>query len=104
MPIPGDLEGQVRNIESEREMLIRAPAHVHSARAALCCWSKLAAHSRLALQTGFDRPCLVSCSTYVGSNSLFDFDQYVVPARYIRCAIPLESSPAKFGPKIKQET
>ena len=30
--------------ENERKHLIRAPAHVHSAHAALCCWSKHAAH------------------------------------------------------------
>ena len=41
---------------TEREMLIRAPAHVHSAHAALCCWSKLAAHSQPALRTGLMAP------------------------------------------------
>ena len=44
-------EGNNRNIERGK-MLIRAHAHVHSAHAALCCWSKLAAHSQSALRTG----------------------------------------------------
>ena len=43
-------------------MLIRAPAHVHSTHAALCCWSKLAAHSQPALRTGLMAPALASCS------------------------------------------
>ena len=39
--------------ENEREMLIRALAHVHPAHAALCCWSKLAAYSQPALRIFF---------------------------------------------------
>ena len=42
--------------ENEREMLIRAPAHVHQAHAALCCWSKHVAHSQSALRTGLMAP------------------------------------------------
>ena len=40
--------------ENKREMLTRAPAHVHPAHAALLCWSGLAAHSQPALRNG---PC-----------------------------------------------
>jgi len=39
-----------------REMLIRAPAHVHLAHASLCCWGKHAAHSQPALRTGLMAP------------------------------------------------
>ena len=38
--------------ENEIKMLLRASAHVHPAHAALCCWSKLAAHTQPALRTG----------------------------------------------------
>ena len=44
--------------ENEREMLMRAPEHVHTAHAALCCWSKLAAHSQPILRTGLMPPLL----------------------------------------------
>ena len=40
----GDKIEETLGIENERKMLIRGPARVHSAHAALCCWSKLAAH------------------------------------------------------------
>ena len=36
--------------------LVRAPGHVHSAHAALCCWSKPAARSQLAQRTGLMAP------------------------------------------------
>ena len=45
----GDRTEETFATENERGMPIRAPAHVHSAHTALCCWSKLAAHSQLAL-------------------------------------------------------
>ena len=48
--------GKILATENVREMLIRAPAHVHSAHAALCCWSKLAAYSQPALRTGLMAP------------------------------------------------
>ena len=53
----------------ESEMLIRAPAHVHPAHAARCCWGKLSARSQPALRTGLMAPALASCSVYLGSNS-----------------------------------
>ena len=31
--------GETPTAENEREMLLRRPAHVHSAHAAICCWS-----------------------------------------------------------------
>ena len=37
--------------ENERGVLIYAPAHVHSAHAALCCWSKPAAHTKPVMRT-----------------------------------------------------
>ena len=42
---------------NKREVLKCAPAHEHSAHAALCCWSKLIAHSQPALRTGMMAPC-----------------------------------------------
>ena len=55
--------------ENEREILIRAPAHVHSAHAALCCWST--AHIPLPARSAksLDGACLAPCSMYLGSNS-----------------------------------
>ena len=51
-------------------MLIREPAHVHLAHAAFCCWSKLAAHSQPALQTGLmAHACLPT--NYASSQSTF---------------------------------
>ena len=35
----GDRIEETFATENEREILIRAPAHVHSARAAPCCWN-----------------------------------------------------------------
>ena len=47
--------------KNKREMLTRAPAHVHSAHAALFCLSKLAAHSQPTLRTaGLMAPALAS--------------------------------------------
>ena len=42
--------------ENERKILMRAPAHVHSARAAPCCWGKPAADTQPALRTGLMAP------------------------------------------------
>jgi hypothetical protein len=41
----GDRTEETLAKENERGMLIRAPAHIHPAHAALCCWGKLVAHS-----------------------------------------------------------
>ena len=65
----GDRIEETLDTENEREMLIHAPVHVHSAHAALCCWSKLAAQSQSVLRTGLMAPALAFCSTYLGSNS-----------------------------------
>jgi hypothetical protein len=46
--------------ENEGEILIGAPAHVHSPREALCCWRKLSAHSQLALRTCTPAPAHAS--------------------------------------------
>ena len=44
-------------LATENEKIrILAPAHVHSAHAALFCWSKLAAHSEPTLRTGLMAP------------------------------------------------
>jgi hypothetical protein len=53
----GDMIEENLATENGGEMLIRAPAHidshVHSAHAALCCWSREhAAHSQPALRSG----------------------------------------------------
>ena len=51
----GRIWGGPCNREREK-IIIRAPAHVHSAHAALCCWGKLTAHSQPALRTGLMAP------------------------------------------------
>jgi len=45
----GGRAGETLATENKRNVPIRAPAHVHSAHAALCCWGMLAAHSQPAL-------------------------------------------------------
>jgi len=51
--VKGDgIEETLATENYEREVLIRAPAHVHSAHAAPCCWGRLAAHPQPALRTG----------------------------------------------------
>ena len=51
-------EGGTIATGNERGVLIREPAHVHSAHAALCCWGKLSDHSQPALRTGLMAPQL----------------------------------------------
>ena len=47
-------------------LLLRAPAHVNSAHAALCCWRE--AYSPLPARSAnwLDGPCLASCSMHLG--------------------------------------
>ena len=52
--------------ENEREMLVRAPAYVHSAHAALCCWSTACSPLPARYANWLDGPCL-SCSMYLCS-------------------------------------
>ena len=54
--------------DNEREMLIRAPAHVHSAHAALCCWSTSCSLLPARSANWLDDPCLVPRFMYLGSN------------------------------------
>ena len=62
--------------ENEREMLIRALAHVHSAHAARCRWSTGFSPLPARSANWFDGPCLASCSMYSGSTFLLDLTRY----------------------------
>ena len=58
--------------KNEGKVHVRAPAQVHSAHAALCCWSELSAHSQPALRTGLMAPALASCSMYLPGRLMWE--------------------------------
>ena len=64
----GDVTEEALATENEGRMFIRALAHVHPAHEALCCWSKLAAHSQPTLRTGLVAPAWRP-ALCMGSNS-----------------------------------
>ena len=71
--------------ENEREILIRAPAHVHSAHEARCCWIKLSTHSQPALRTGLMAQAWRTALYILGVNLDLTCNG-ALSTSYIRCA------------------
>ena len=65
----GDKIKETLATENEREILVRAPVHVDSAHASLCCRSTACSPLPAPSANWLDGPCLASCFMYLGINS-----------------------------------